>query len=194
MGGYSPGYEGESAGLKLGLSSDLEIWKHTEIRDDKVIHANYYIGFGVGFTKGQQYRSRLRNVSSGSDLIEKSKALIWLSEKTFERFHFTKFEQAVMNHLAQPNAWDTRELPLHIYKRSRDLIETGQLQRAFNRIDEYYEENLNLLSRIALESISSELKNIRFSKRANKLFNSKAALSKVEEELTSWLEKHKQEE
>ncbi len=194
MGGYSSAYEGELAGLKTGLTSDLPLYEHTRELDCRTLTVQYLVNFGVGFVKGQQYRSRLSEVLPQVGLNKKAEALVWLRDNTFERFHFTKFEKAVEAHLQRPGVWDNKEIPVDVYNESIRLLNTRRFQPAFGCIEEYYEKNLNLLARIDFESISSELKKIRFAKRASKLFNSKAALLELEAKLYSWLEEYKKED
>ncbi len=194
MSGYSPAYEGELEGLKTGLTSGQPLYEHTRKLDCRTLTVHYLVNFGVGFVKGQQYRSRLSEVLPQVELNKKAEALIWLRDKTFERFHFTKFEKAVEAHLQRPGVWSNKQIPVEVYHQSIRFLSTRRLQAAFNCVDEYYKENLNLLARIDFESVSSELKKIRFAKRASKLFNSKAALLELEAKLYSWLEEYKKED
>ena len=158
MGKYAPIIYGEIAGLKKGVSTDLMLREHTKELDNDSLDGEYLVGFGIGFTKGQIIREKLRKTKTDLQFDIKLDLLSKFLEKNDGFPAYSEFHKKVNSYLDNQNNWDESQISENLFKSTIELIDKKLYKRALDNISDYYNDNYFLKAFLEFE----DFKHLRF--------------------------------
>jgi len=191
-GKYIPLIQGEIYGLEIGIDSELNLWEHSRKLNYDELNGEYLIGIGVGFTKAQQIRKRLKQENEHLSFENKIKYFKYLIQKHAKKYG--NFKDISNRFLENIDNWNKEEIPKEICDEVYLLLEQKKIQRAVNKIYDFNYEEFRLKSIIEYEEINSLLPQIRERKKKEEINSeeSKRGKSEIANRLRKWIkEKNK---
>ena len=191
-GKYIPLIRGEIYGLQIGIDTELNLWEHSQKINYDEIEGEYLIGIGVGFTKAQQIRERIKLKNENLSFEDKVKYFKFLIQTHANRYNI--FEEVSNKFLENIDEWGKEEIPEEICNEVNSLLIENKIQRAIDRIYDFNYAEFRLKSIIEYEKMTILLPQLRDQKKKGEINSEESKRGKVEIEnqLRNWVkEKNK---
>jgi hypothetical protein len=175
---YIPLIQGEIYGLEIGIDTEMNLWEHSRKLNHEELDGNYLIGFGVGFTKAQQIRERIKEGNLNISFEEKLDLFKFLLNKYGK--DYVRFTNISKEFLRNIDNWANTTIPIGIINETILLLNEKKLQRALNRIDKFNYEEFRLRLITEYEEIKLVLPNLREKNKSDEINSDKYKEGKVE--------------
>ncbi len=192
MGGMlHPICEGELMGQIAGVKNPDNIVPYIiRVGADKIpisdyykLSPEYYMGFGVGYQQGQQWRELLQaDAGSPMSADEKIQCFATLLEEQKKYRHC--YTQEFLNNI---QFWHQLSVPKVVIQEITELLQNKKVQRAADRLFHYYKNHFQLKGLVEYYKIYKQLRIQRMSFKKQKGQDVLSFLSGFSEELLLWL-------
>lgn len=192
MGGkYADIIQGEIEGLKTGINTDIKLWKYCQGLKSEDYSRDYFVGIGVGFTKAQYIRDRLREENLSMSFERKLDLFRYLLANHWNRLD--KWAKLSAKFIKNINHWGDEKIPNRVVEGVNQLLRSGKTQRALDgMLSVLYEESrLELL--VGFDKIRVLLPQLRGRKRRKEIDSEEYLREKIKitEKLVQWMERHR---
>lgn len=188
---YIPLIRGEVYGLKIGIDTELNLWEHSKKLDYDKLDKEYLIGIGVGFTKAQQIREKLKQNNENLSFENKVRYFKYFIQKHASRYaSFHKESNKFLEHI---DNWDKDEIPVEVSSEVQMLLKEHKIQRAVDRIYNFNYEEYRLKSVTEFDNIKSLLPKLREQNKKGEITLERYNRGKVEikNQLEEWIKRRK---
>ncbi|MHA7059516.1 hypothetical protein ACWGOQ_0019985 [Aquimarina sp. M1] len=189
-GEYIPLIQGEIYGLEIGIATKMSLWEHSKNLNYNEIKGEYLIGIGVGFTKAQQIRGKLKQIKSSLGFEEMVKLYKHLILKHIHRYG--EFNEISDNFIKNIDNWAKEKIPEQIKKEVDLLLKDKKIQRAMDKVNKFNYEEFRLKSITEFDEIKSLLPALRAQKKKGEInsIESKKEKINIENSLREWIKKN----
>lgn len=189
MGGYYiPLIQGEIYGFQIGLLTDLMLWEHTRKLDYSKRKGEWLVGYGVGFTKGQNIRNQIKEHSIIENLDSNTRAVLFLQKRIF---NYGDFQKELNVYLKNIKNWHVSKIENNSIINANKLLLENKLQRSLDFIANYYTENFKLVTLMKFYPLQNQLSIIRMAKQKQEIDNESYLVQKqeIQSKFEKWLKK-----
>lgn len=187
MGGiFHPLVQGQIDGRTKGLQVDLYLFafiQKTDVDFTKFDH-EYCIGFGAGYTEGQQLRNQLKKLQ-GTLLFEE---YIACCTYLFLKTQYCRISP--QHYLEHIDKWHRLDIDYTVAQNVFNYINDNKIQKALNEIFEFYKTDFRLKALKDFDILLQNLKNLRTQKKQDMHFDVSAGKTKIVSDLKAWLHLH----
>ena len=193
MGGkYIPLIKGEIYGLQIGIDTEMNLWEHSRKLDFEKLGGEYLIGIGVGFTKAQQIRERLRETEEDLSFEERLKLYKYLIETHGGRYG--EFMEMSRHFVENVNNWGNKIMPREIAEKVFHHLKNQKIQRAVDEINTFNYENYRLELITQYKEIKNLLPKLREAKQKGQIdsIEYRKRKAEIESRLMDWVNRRKE--
>lgn len=186
---FIPLVEGEIQGYKTGIDTDWILWEHIRHFDYQKQEGEYWVGFGVGFTKAQQARTIL--LTKNKSLSYNKKQLLYRHVMDLYLDDFIRFYKYAEEYLKNIEKWGLRSIPKSVCREVDELLRLKKLQRAIETIYVFNHREHRLESIMEYQEIMKVLPTLRKLKKSGKIDSTESENRKrqLENQLRQWINK-----